>query len=316
MHSTHKLITLTKEILDHQSDKDFFSNPQHYDTLIHLIMRHNHLYYIDHQPVISDNDYDTLFSLLQQFEAYHPEFITPDSPTQRLVNQYDIQSGFEKTNHAQPILSLQNTYNSEDIRDWYTSISQLLNKTNYDHLPLEFILEPKYDGLSIVLTYRKGQLVQAVTRGDGYTGDNVTANIKTIPHLPKQLPYQEEIILRGEVMMPKSVFKKLNQEREANDEPLFANTRNAAAGSLKLLDTNQVAKRGLTLYLYDVLQGPKSVLEHFQQMQFPQTTRTHSLDSLIATIDDHSFKNTLLDSDIDFDGLVIKVADNSAREIL
>ena len=193
---------------------------------------------------------------MKEFESLHPEIIRDDSPTQQLKEQYDIQSSFKKINHQSPILSLQNTYTIQDISDWQESISKMLEKSiatiedeQRKHIlelqlqNLNFLIEPKYDGLAIVLTYEQGKLVQAVTRGDGYTGDDVTANIKTIKNIPHTLPEKQRVIIRGEVMMPKSVRKKINQQRSENNQEPFSNTRNAAAGSLKLLDTNEVAKR-------------------------------------------------------------------------
>lgn len=204
-----------------------------------------------------------LFTTLKTFESFHPEYIRDDSPTQILKEQYDIQSSFKKSNHQLPILSLQNTYNTQDINDWYESIKTMIkkkieNSDQYTHLSTEFeqlfVVEPKYDGLSIVLTYEQGKLAKAVTRGDGYTGDDVTANIKTIKNLPKSISEKQRVIVRGEVMMPKSSRRKLNQLRIDNNQEPFSNTRNAAAGSLKLLDTNEVAKRGLVCYIYDILE--------------------------------------------------------------
>lgn len=240
--NTQALSSQTESILTQSQSVDFFQIQQHYTDLIDCIIDHNHLYYIENAPIISDKDYDILFQLLKEFESLHPEYIRDYSPTQRLVGQYEIQTEFKKSNHQTPILSLQNTYNSKDIIERYDSITTMLTKkieeiedeSRKEYLTtklqkLTFTIEPKYDGLSIVLTYHDGKLYKAVTRGDGYTGDDVTENIKTIKNLPQTIDEKSTLIFRGEVLMPTSIRKKLNQEREENGEESFANTRNAAA---------------------------------------------------------------------------------------
>ena len=306
-------------------NSNFFEDTNNYDSLIHIINDHNHLYYIDNKPIISDNDYDQLFALLKEFESLHPEIITDYSPTQILTEQYDIQDSFLKSHHDFPILSLQNTYNTIDIQERYESISTMIKKKielsdEYSHISpedIQFILEPKYDWLAIVLTYQSGKLVKAVTRGDGYTGDDVTANIKTIKNLPINISDKNKVIVRGEVMMPKSVWKKINIQREDNNEEPFANTRNAAAWSLKLLDTNEVAKRELVSYIYDILQWPEDSLQYFENLNtLTSTEKGYTLEQTIALIQDESLKKELLAADVDFDGLVIKVQNPLLRDIL
>jgi DNA ligase (NAD+) len=194
------LIEQTQDLLTQSQEDKSFESPNVYTLLVDSIIDHNHLYYMDNAPIISDREYDQLFEMLRKIEALHPEYIRDDSPTQRLVGQYDIQKSFEKSDHESPILSLQNTYNAEEIKDRYDSISRMLEKSleNMTDEPqlhnlrskiknLQFLIQPKYDGLAIVLTYRNGILVKAVTRGDGYTGDDVTENIKTIKNLPKTI---------------------------------------------------------------------------------------------------------------------------------
>ena len=319
----------TNSILTIDHNSIFFQYQENYTDLIDCIIDHNHLYYIENSPIISDKEYDILFQLLKEFESLHPEYIRDYSPTQRIIWQYDIQTEFKKSNHILPILSLQNTYNTQDIRERHESITNMINKYSewledekakktlqLKAQDLQFIIEPKYDGLSIVLTYHDGKLYKAVTRWDWYTGDDVTENIKTIKNLPHTILKKNTIILRGEVLMPKSIRKKLNQEREENNEEPFANTRNAAAGSLKLLDTNEVAKRGLACYIYDVLQWEESVLNNFLQYQLQNISRNNSIDDIINIIDKAWIYENLLQADIDFDGLVIKVADSDIRENL
>ena len=235
---TQLLSQETQTLLQSLSQDDFFDDPARYDLLMRCVIDHNHLYYIDNNPIIADREYDQLFDALKHFETLHPSYISKESPTQSLREQYDIQTEFKKSHHQVAVLSLQNTYNSQDILDWSRSIATMLHKKLQDN-PLEdlqeqfrYILEPKYDGLSIVLTYEYGKLVKAVTRGDGYTGDDVSANVMTIQNLPKQLADhtdRETIIVRGEIVMKKSTLQQLNQERESTGDTVFSNTRNAAA---------------------------------------------------------------------------------------
>lgn len=319
----------TQSLLTASQSTDFFQDQQNYTDLIDCIIDHNHLYYIENSPIISDKDYDTLFQILKEFESTYPEYIRDYSPTQKIVWQYEIQTEFKKSNHQTPILSLQNTYNSEDVAERYDSITTMLTKKieDIEDIPkkndlqfkiqnLQFTIEPKYDGLSIVLTYHNGKLYKAVTRGDGYTGDDVTENIKTIKNLPQTIKEKSTLIFRWEVLMSKSTRKRLNQEREENGEEPFANTRNAAAWSLKLLDTNEVVKRWLSCYVYDVLQWQEYHLQPFAQYTSPVLPSHNSLQDIIDIIHNPQTKDTLLKADIDFDGLVIKVIDPEIRELL
>lgn len=201
------------------------------------------------QPEIGDEDFDMLMHELERLESAHPEMYDPNSPTQRVGS--DINSEFSQVAHKYPMLSLANTYNEADVREWYESVSRSLEGE-----PFEVCCEQKYDGLSISLTYEKGRLVRAVTRGDGVVGDDVTANVKTIRSIPLVLGeggYPDEFEIRGEVLMPWAVFEQLNKEREVAGEPLFANPRNAASGSLKLQNSSTVATRKLDAYLYFLL---------------------------------------------------------------
>ena len=198
-------------------------------------------------PTISDFEYDAKLRQLQELETAHPEFFDPNSPTQRVGS--DIASGFEQVAHVYPMLSLGNTYSESEVQDFYERVRKGLNED------FELVCELKYDGTSISLTYEDGELVRAVTRGDGEKGDDVTANVKTIRSIPLRLHgnYPKSFEIRGEILMPWSVFDDLNREREEQEEQLFANPRNAASGTLKLQNSAVVASRKLDAYLYYLL---------------------------------------------------------------
>lgn len=205
---------------------------------------HNYKYYIENKPEISDQEFDSLMHELERMEAEHPELYDENSPTQR-VGQ-DINREFEQVTHKYPMLSLGNTYSEQELRDFDQRVRKIVGDQ------VEYVCELKYDGTSISLTYVNGELRQAVTRGDGVRGDDVTANVRTIRTIPLKLhgDYPSEFEIRGEILMPFSVFNMLNQEKAAAGEPLFANPRNAAAGTLKLQNSSQVAKRHLDCFLY------------------------------------------------------------------
>ena len=211
---------------------------------------HNYKYYVLNQPTISDQEFDFLMHELQDLETRHPEMADPNSPTQRVGS--DLNQNFTQVAHKYPMLSLANTYNEQDVADWYDSVRRGLEGEDF-----EVCCEMKYDGLSISLTYVDGKLVRGVTRGDGVNGDDVTANVKTIRAIPLVLKqdsgYPHEFEIRGEILMPWKVFERLNAEREAAEEPLFANPRNAASGTLKSQNSRLVASRQLDAYLYYLL---------------------------------------------------------------
>ena len=224
---------------------------------------HNYRYYVLNQPVISDQQFDLLMHELQSLEALHPEMADPNSPTQRVGS--DLSGEFQQVAHKYPMLSLANTYSEQDVREWYDSVSRGLGGE-----PFEVCCEMKYDGLSISLTYVDGRLVQAVTRGDGVHGDDVTQNVRTIRAIPLVLPgkgYPREFEIRGEILMPWQVFERLNKEREAAEEPLFANPRNAASGTLKSQDSRVVAARRLDAYLYYLLGEELPAEGHFENLE-------------------------------------------------
>lgn len=210
--------------------------------------QHNYNYYVLSSPTISDKEFDDKMSELQKLEEEHPEFFDPHSPTQRVGS--DLSKEFEQVEHKYPMLSLGNTYSEADIREFYERTAKALNE------PFEIVAELKYDGTSISLVYENGRLVRAITRGDGTRGDDVTANVRTIRSIPLKLQgddYPENFEIRGEILLPWAEFDRLNKEREEQEEPLFANPRNAASGTLKQQNPAIVAARKLDAYLYYVL---------------------------------------------------------------
>ena len=225
---------------------------------------HNYKYYVLNQPDISDQEFDFLMHELQDLEAKHPELYDANSPTQRVGS--DLNQNFTQVAHKYPMLSLANTYNEQDVADWYESVSRGLAGE-----PFEVCCEMKYDGLSISLTYVDGKLVSGVTRGDGVHGDDVTSNVKTICCIPLVLKegtgYPKEFEIRGEILMPWKVFEQLNAEREAAEEPLFANPRNAASGTLKSQNSKLVASRRLDAYLYYLLGDNLPAEGHYENLQ-------------------------------------------------
>lgn len=225
--------------------------------------RHNYLYYVENAPEISDQEFDKLMHELIDLESRHPEMRDPNSPTQRVGS--DVSVEFTQVRHRYPMLSLANTYNRDDVRAFYNRVSEGLGGRSFD-----ICCELKFDGLSISLTYEDGRLVRGVTRGDGEQGDDVTANVRTIKSIPLQLApgdYPRQFEIRGEVLLPWKNFEKLNAEREAAEEPLFANPRNAASGTLKSKSSAVVAKRGLDAYLYYLLGDSLPCDNHYDNLQ-------------------------------------------------
>ena len=226
--------------------------------------QHNYRYYVENNPVISDQEFDFMMHELQDLEARHPELFDPNSPTQRVGS--DLNNEFETVVHTRPMLSLGNTYNREEVADFWQRVSEGLMGA-----PFQICCELKFDGLSISLHYEDGRLVRAVTRGDGVQGDDVTANVRTIRSIPLLLPqggdWPRQFEIRGEVLMPWSSFDRLNAEREQAGEPLFANPRNAASGTLKSKNSSTVAQRGLDAYLYYLLGDGIPGDGHYQNLE-------------------------------------------------
>ena len=276
---------------------------------------HNYKYYVLNSPDISDFEFDTLMHELQDLEARHPDMADPNSPSHRVGS--DLNQEFTQVEHKYPMLSLANTYSHQDVREWYESVKRGLGGDDF-----EVCCEMKYDGLSISLTYVDGKLVRGVTRGDGVRGDDVTANVKTIRCIPLVLPgtgYPHEFEIRGEILMPWKVFERLNAEREAAEEPLFANPRNAASGTLKSQNSRLVASRQLDSYLYYLLGEELPSDGHYENLQAAASwgfkisqgmKKVKTLEDIYAYIDywDSERKNLPVATD----GIVLKV--NSLRQ--
>ena len=292
----------------------------------------NHQYYVLNKPTMSDYDFDQKLRRLQDLEALYPDMFDASSPTQRVGS--DIEEikgerrkakgekgkGFEQVAHKYPMLSLSNTYSQEEIEDWLRKLPE----------NVEIVCELKYDGLSISLWYENGVLIKALTRGDGVKGDNVIENIKTITTIPQYISTLESgvripdfIELRGEVLLSWEAFERLNKEREAQEEPLFANPRNAASGTLKLQDSNEVARRGLDCYLYYMLGEDLPASHHYDRLQiakqwgFPISDTVkicHSLEEVMEYI--HYWDTERKNLPVATDGIVLKVNDLSTQEEL
>lgn len=271
---------------------------------------HNYRYYVENAPVISDQDFDMMMRELQELEARHPEMHDDNSPSQRVGS--DISSEFKQVAHRYPMLSLSNTYNRQEVAEWYESVRKGLHGADF-----EVCCEMKYDGLSISLTYENGRLVRGVTRGDGVQGDDVTANVRTIRCIPLVLTgegYPEDFEIRGEILMPWSVFENLNAEREKAEETLFANPRNAASGTLKSQSSALVASRRLDAYLYYILGAELPSDSHYDNLETARQwgfkisegmLKAKTLDEIYAFIDkwDTERKNLPVATD----GIVLKV---------
>lgn len=277
---------------------------------------HNHRYYVLNQPVISDQEFDFMMHELQDLEARHPELYDANSPTMRVGS--DITKEFRQVPHRYPMLSLANTYSEGDVAEWYNQVSRGLEGEEF-----EVCCEMKYDGLSISLTYEKGRLVQAVTRGDGVQGDDVTANVRTIRSIPlvlkEGLGYPDTFEIRGEILMPWQSFDRLNEEREEIGEQPFANPRNAASGTLKSLDSRIVAERGLDAYLYYLLGDGIGAEGHYESLEKAKAwgfktsegmKKMRSLEEIYAFINHWDSARKALP--VATDGIVLKV--NSFRQ--
>lgn len=284
------------------------------DQLRTDLHRHNYNYYVLNTPEISDKEFDEMMRELQDLEKEHPEYQDENSPTMRVGS--DLNKNFTQVTHKYPMLSLGNTYSENEVTDFYDRVKKALNED------FEICCELKYDGTSISLTYENGKLVRAVTRGDGEKGDDVTDNVKTIRTIPLVLHgnnYPEHFEIRGEILMPWEVFEELNREKEAREEPLFANPRNAASGTLKLQNSAIVASRKLDAYLYYLLGEELPCDGHYENLQTAagwgfkiseHTKKTHSLEEVFEYIRywDTERKNLPVATD----GIVLKV--NSMRQ--
>lgn len=280
------------------------------DALRDELNRHNYNYYVLNAPQISDRDFDMLMKELEALEAAHPEHFDPDSPTRRVGS--DISTGFDQAQHIYPMLSLANTYSIDDVDAWFKRTDEALMGQKST-----IVGEMKFDGTGISLIYEHGRLVRAVTRGDGEKGDIVTDNVRTIRSIPLKLQgsgWPDFFEIRGEIVLPWAAFERLNAEREAAGEPLFANPRNAAAGTLKLLNPVEVGRRGLDAYLYYLL-GPELPCDnHYDNMMAAKSwgfkvseamTRLNSIDEVDRFI--NYWDKARKELPVATDGLVFKV---------
>ena len=281
--------------------------------LVSLLNKYSYDYYVEDNPQISDTEYDTLYTQLEKLEENHPEYILENSPTQRVGDR--ILDEFEKITHKVPMLSLSNTFSTEDLRDFDARIAKLVP----DH-SVEYICELKIDGLAISIKYEDGRLVSAATRGDGSVGEDVTENIKTIFSIPRVLKDNRSFEVRGEVYLPRKSFELLNTERENNNEVLFANPRNAAAGSLRQLDSKITAKRRLSAFIYSIV-GDDSIISQENALNTakeynlpvnPNFKLCKNIDEVIDYINYWTEHKKNLPYDID--GIVIKVNSYSTQE--
>lgn len=280
--------------------------------------RHNHAYYVLAQPTVSDRDFDLLLKELEMLETQYPELISPDSPTQRVGS--DRSEAFAQIAHQYPMLSLSNTYNYGEVRDFYARLERELDK------PFDIAAELKYDGLSISLIYEAGRLVRAVTRGDGMMGDDVTANVRTIRSIPLVLRgagIPDQVEIRGEILLPYAEFDRINLERESAGEAPFANPRNAASGTLKLLDPRVVASRRLDAYLYYVPGHPELPDSHLARLELCRawglkvsdaTRRCSTLEEVLAFLDHWDVARSTLP--VATDGVVLKLDSIASQEML
>ena len=289
------------------------------DELSKIIESHNYNYYILAQPTISDYDFDMLLNELISLEKQYPEFITADSPTQRVGG--DITKEFQTVKHRYPMLSLSNSYNIEEVKDFITRIKKTIEED------VEFVCELKFDGISISLTYENGIFVKAVTRGDGIQGDDVTTNVKTIRTIPLRLKgnYPDSFEMRGEIIMPHSSFNAINAEREDLGQQPFANPRNAAAGTIKLQDSKEVAKRKLDQYCYFMMMDNDKMIfnNHYESLMAARqwgfnVSNFMALCKNVDEIEDfiNYWDEKRKELPFDIDGIVIKVNDFKQREIL
>ena len=276
-------------------------------TLRDEINKHNYNYYVLDNPSISDYEYDSLFTRLKELEVAYPNLVTPDSPTQRVGG---ISSTFEEHKHKYRLYSLDNTYNEEELRKWYERVQKEFNG------PVQLVCELKIDGLAIALAYKKGVFTTGVTRGDGIIGENITQNLKTIKAIPLKLFKDDDVEVRGEIYMPKSSFEKLNEDNKIKGEKLFANPRNAAAGSLRQLDSSITAERDLSMFTYTAIIEkadfvPKThweSIQYIKELGFKTNPNIRLVDDIEGAIQFcKDWETKRFDLDYATDGVVIKV---------
>jgi DNA ligase (NAD+) len=277
------------------------------------ILRHERLYYVEARPEITDAEFDRLMSELASIESLHPDLATADSPTRRVGGE--PAQGFATVEHAIPMLSLENASSWEEAEAWRARVVRVLGEE-----PSGYVAELKIDGLSISLRYEDGVLARAATRGDGFRGEDVTDNVRTIRSIPLRIPESSPLEVRGEVFYPRSAFRKLNAEREAAGEAMFANARNTAAGTIRLLDSRVTAKRGLAAWMYSIAESRKlpatqaETLERLQALGLPthpHWRRCATLEEVRTVVD--GWETERADLDFETDGVVVKVDDRGLQ---
>jgi DNA ligase (NAD+) len=286
------------------------------------IERHNHLYYVANQPELADAEYDALFRKLEHLEAQHPEFITPDSPTQRVGSE--PSQSFASIEHSIPMLSFGNAFDEDGLRDFDRRVRSLLGVEE-----VTYVAEPKLDGLAVELVYRDGRLVTGSTRGDGRVGEDVTSNLRTIRSIPLRLRELDGITpslleVRGEVFIEKEAFAALNRQREAEALPTFANPRNLAAGTLRQLDTRVTASRPLSIYCYDIglvegiaIESQQQLLSILPELGLRANPRYRTCESIEEVIDFYQeIQDSRRELPYEADGIVVKVDSFAARKTL
>jgi DNA ligase (NAD+) len=295
------------------------------ESLREKIRHHEYLYYVVDNPEISDLEFDKLMRQLKDLEAEHPDSITADSPTQRVGGK--PREGFVKVPHSSPMLSLDNTYNEDELRDWERRVHELSGRTDVD-----YVCELKLDGMSLALIYEDGKLVRGITRGDGSVGEDVTLNVRTVRSIPLSISKEKlkkaripaDFEVRGELLMPTASFKKINEERERNGLPTFANPRNFTAGTVRQLDSNITAERRLDYFPYILLQNGRTYFDHHSKTLTaleatgfkvnPNHKRVRSMDEVWAFIQRWEEKRDSLPYEID--GIVVKVDRTSLQDEL
>ena len=284
------------------------------EELKNELLRHEYLYYVKDAPEISDVEFDGMMKKLEALEKQYPQYASPDSPTSRVGG--GISESFDEVRHSVPLLSLSNTYNVEEVEAFIARTQKTVDKP-------QFAVEFKIDGLSVALTYEKGVLVRGVTRGDGIVGEDVTANIKTIRSIPLRLLKPVDVTVRGEVYMDKAVFEELNKQRAEDGEELFANPRNAAAGSLRQKDPAITAKRRLDIFVFNTQESSESQSTHMEGLEYLRSLGFKVIEpiGLISNGDQmrdicEEWREKRYDLPYDIDGLVLKLNDISQREVL
>jgi DNA ligase (NAD+) len=280
------------------------------------VVYHEKKYYVDHDPQISDYEFDMLVKELTNLERQFPELVTPESPTQRVGEQ--PLEGFASVEHSTPMLSLDNCYTLEELKEFEDRIRKIIPEEK-----IAYVAELKIDGLGISVMYRNGKFARAVTRGDGLRGDDVTANVRTIRSIPLSIRQSDELEVRGEIYLPYRSFKRINRIRESEDLPLFANPRNAAAGSIRLLDPKEVATRTLDAFLYSLFIGGEEKESQWQNLKTmknlgfkinPHSRRCSSLEQVISFYEEWQGRRDTLDYDAD--GIVVKVDSTAQQNLL